>query len=64
MSKEAIRDSSELANVVMISNMTRKENNKINELAGVEAIQVFRTCFPHGNIFLYIGNRKLALQKL
>ena len=45
----------------MISNMTRKEKGKDNGFAGVDAIKAFRKYLPNGSIFLYIGNRKLAL---
>jgi len=55
----------------MISNMTRIESGVVNAYAGVDAIEVFRKYLPNpenledkeakGNIFLYIGDRKLAL---
>lgn len=50
--------------VSMITNMTRKEGGKLNEIAGVEGIKLFRSYLPNSNVFLYIGNKKLAIEKL
>jgi hypothetical protein len=53
------------SNVVFISNMTRFESGKLNELAGVETIKLIRSLLKKEvPICLYIGNRPKALQKL
>lgn len=50
-----------------ISNMTRIEGQTKNEYAGVDAVKVLRKYLPKSkqeNIFLYVGNRKMAVEKL
>ena len=56
-----------LVNISMITNMTRMEGEVKNEYAGVDAVKVMRKHLPpskHENIFLYVGNRKMAIEKL
>jgi len=50
--------------VILITNMTRKENSVENKEAGVESIKLFRKYREDDSIFLFIGWVEAALEKL
>lgn len=50
--------------IAMITDMVREEEGKNNEIAGIEGITLFRKYLPESNIFLFVGRKKEALEKL
>ena len=52
--------------VSFVTNMTRMENNVLNEVAGIEGLVQIQKANCHMKIptFVYIGNKEVALKKL
>jgi hypothetical protein len=60
--KDLFNDQS--ANLIFITNMTRQENNGVNEYAGIDAAKIIRQYSKTAPIFFYIGNIETAKKKL
>ena len=60
--KDLFNDKS--ANLIFITNMTRQENNSVNEYAGIDAAKIIRQYNKTTPIFFYIGNIETAKKSL
>lgn len=50
-------------NVIFVTNMSRKEGNDWNGLAGIEGLKQIRKLKPKAPIFFYIGDINKTIEK-